>query len=65
MKIEKRIRFGRGRLAALFLLACMPLLTGCAQTAAWAFMFDWGALILFAPLRSLFGDLSLQLVNNL
>jgi len=65
MKTLPWIRVCRGRVAALLMLACLPLVTGCNPAFGFAYMLDWGALIIFAPLRSAFGALSLDLVNSL
>jgi hypothetical protein len=46
-------------------LACLPLIAGCSQTLGFVYMLNWGALIIFAPLRAAFGALTLDLINTL
>ena len=65
MKRMKRTMFGPGRLATLLLLSCVPLLTGCNTALAWGYALGWYALLVFAPLRSLYGSAALNLVNTL
>ncbi len=64
MKLVKRT-VRPGRLTAWVLLTCLPLLTGCNPGLEWGYAVDWYALIVFAPLRSLYGSVALDLINRL
>lgn len=59
-----RRMFRRGRWTALTMLLVLPLLTGCNEAFALSFGYVWYSLILFAPLRSLYGAASLQAFNS-
>ena len=64
MKLWKRRIIRLGRVAAFALLTCIPLLSGCNSALSFSYMLDWGALIIFAPLRSIYGGVMLDIINT-